>query len=60
MGRAPDIQGTGMLNPVILAEPSRPAEGGTTGFGGNPEERAVLPSSSVAVITGLRPSFPLP
>ena len=31
-------------NPVILAEPSRTAEGGTTGFGGNPEERAVLPS----------------
>ena len=26
---------------VILAEPGRPAEGGTTGFGGNPEERAV-------------------
>ena len=25
---------------VILAEPSRPAEGGATGFGGNPEERA--------------------
>ena len=28
---------------VILAEASRTAEGGTTGFGGNPEERAVLP-----------------
>ena len=32
-------------NPVILAEASRTAEGGTTGFGGNPEERAVLLSS---------------
>ena len=28
---------------VILAEASRTAKGGTTGFGGNPEERAVLP-----------------
>ena len=28
---------------VILAEASRPAFGGATGFGGNPEERAVLP-----------------
>ena len=28
------------LPAVILAEPSRPAEGGTTRFGGNPEERA--------------------
>ena len=31
------------LPAVILAEFSRPAEGGTTGFGGNPEERSQPP-----------------
>ncbi len=47
-----------MPRAVILAEPSRPAAGGTTtGFGGNPEKRAVSPSPSAAVITGLYPSF---
>ena len=29
----------------------------TTGFGGNPEKRAVSPSPSAAVITGLCPLF---
>ena len=28
---------------IILAEPSRPAEGGTTRFGGNPEEQRQPP-----------------
>ena len=52
-----DTYGTPQPTPVILATPVIPAIGWDDWGDGNPEERAVSPSSSAPVITELCPSF---